>query len=867
MIRPPQWPATILRWLCDPELFDEIIGDMDEMFAMWVRMYGEKKARRMYVLHMIKFLRPFIFKKRTKYSNAMTLNYTKVAWRNISRNKAFALINVVGLSLGLTCAIVIYTLVTYHRSFDTFHPDTEHTYRMVFEFHGEQLETMEWVPQPLGKAFKNDFAFADKVARIRGYRNVIVSLPEEPDNKKFEEKSAVAFVESAFFELFNFPTISGSASAISDPNTALITRSSARKYFDTEDVVGKLIRINMQGTQVDFHIAGVLEDTPENTQFRRQVYLSYQNLKDYNPYYASDESWGSVNSGMECFVRLNPGVTRQQVDAALPELVKKYYDDVDEKMHVFKLQPVSEMHFDPRFGGSFSMRNMWTLIIVGFFLVVIACINFINLATAQVLNRSKEVGVRKILGSRRRYIFTQFIVETGMVALFSLIVAGTLTYMSLPFVNSTLGERLSIHFFDQWQLPVFVLGTLAFVVFVSGVYPALTMTRFQPVRVLKGNITPGKSFSMRRVLIIAQFAVSQVLIISMIVIHTQMQYSVNADLGFEKDAVIMMPIPNRDRTKMKTLAARVEQVPGVRDISLCFESPASSSNAFTNARFGDRTQDEVWEINLREADENYIPVFDLKLVAGRNLLRADSARELLVNETFVRKVGMASPEEAIGKRLSINGGTVSGTIEGVVKDFHMESFHNPITPMAIYIDYNRYRNLAIKINMSDAQTAINDFTRIWNETYPENIFAYEFLDDRIASFYESDNAMLRLVETVAAIAIIISCLGLYGLVAFMAVRKTKEIGVRKVLGASVPSILWLFGKEFVLLILVAFVAAAPLAWLAMDRWLEGFVYRIDVSPLSFVLAIGCTIVIAAITVSYHSVRSALANPARSLRTE
>lgn len=865
MSSPPRWPMKIIRLFCNPELYDEIVGDMDEMYASWTRMYGERKARRLYTFHALKFLRPFIFKRFKR--QPMTLNYYKVAWRSIRHNKGFAAINVIGLSLGLTCAIIIYTLVSHHLSFDNFHPNPENTYRITMEFLGEQKEQTEWTPQPLGKAFANDLPFGDKVARLRSYRTVIVSLPDEPGNKKFEEEESVAFADEEFFEMFNFPTVSGVASAIKDPNTALITRERALKFFGTEDVLNKLIRVNSRGTIVDYHIIGVLQNIPDNTHFTRQVYLSYENLKDYDSWYASDDSWGSVSSGMECFVTLKPNITEEQVEAAFPQLVNKYYDDIEEKKHAYKLQPISEMHFDPQFGGQFSDRNLWTLIIVGVVLVLIACINFVNLATAQVLNRTKEVGVRKILGSHRIYIFMQFIAETGIIALMSLIAAIIISYGMLPVVNSILGEKLSMHLFDEWKLPVFVLGTLIFIVFASGFYPAVMMTRFQPVRVLKGKMSGGDKFSMRRVLIITQFVVSQVLIISMVVIHSQMQYSKNADLGFNKDAIVMMPVPNRDNVKMKTLSQRLAQVPGVQNTALCYEAPSSSSNSWTGIQFNDRPEDEDWAISLREGDENFVSTFGLTLVAGRDLLRSDTTREFLVNETCVKKLGFASPEEVLGKRISVNGRTMNGTIEGVVKDFHTESLHSSISPVCIAINYGRFRNIGVKIDMSNAQSTINEFTRIWSETYPDNIFSYQFLDDRIAVFYESDNAVLRLVESIAIIAIVISCLGLYGLVSFMAIRKTKEIGVRKVLGASVSSILWLFGKEFVVLIAIAFVVAAPLAWMVMDKWLEDFVYRIDVSPFSFLLSVVCTIVIAAITVSYHSLRSALANPTKSLRTE
>jgi ABC-type antimicrobial peptide transport system permease subunit len=393
------------------------------------------------------------------------------------------------------------------------------------------------------------------------------------------------------------------------------------------------------------------------------------------------------------------------------------------------------------------------------------------------------------------------------------------------------------------------------------------MTRFQPVEVLKARFTGGGGLSLRRVLIVAQFSVSQLLIISMIVIRGQMEYTMNSDLGYNRDAVVMIPIPTEDRGKMKTLDARITQLPGVYDVSMCYESPGSQANNQTNARYDNHDKDEVWEINLKDGDEKYVETFGLKLVAGRNLLPADSVREFLVNETFVKKLGIASPDEVIGKKLAVNGGSTKGTIEGVVKDFYGLSFHDEIQAICISTNYTRFRNFALKVDMSQAQKVLAEVNRMWSETYPDNVFSYQFVDDKIAEFYKADTAMLRLVEVVSVIAILISCLGLYGMVSFMAVRKTKEIGIRKVLGASVPSILWLFAREFTILIGIAFAVAAPFAWMAMNKWLDSFAYHVNVTPLSFVLAIFGTIFIAAITVSYHSMRSAMANPALSLRPE
>lgn len=873
---PPKWPLRILERFCDPELFDEIEGDLSEMFDKWVEVHGIRKARQLYILHTFKFIRPFIFKRKTPvYSgnfSAMMYNHFKTAWRNISGSKGFTAINVLGLSLGLTCAIVIYTLVTYHLSFDNYHQDLNRVYRVVMDYQGDDLEHWADVPQPLGGAIVNDFTYTEKMARYRMYRSLIISLPDEPNAPKFQEDGTAAFVEPEFFDIFEMPLVRGeSKRLLTEPNTALLTQSMAIKYFGTDDAIGKVIKMNSFGASIDFKVTGILKDPPPNTELRRQIYFSYVNMKQLDPHFASDRSWGSTLTGMRCFVKLKPGVTREEVNAALPGLVKKYYDDFDEKLFTFLLQPMADAHLDPKYGAAFSHRQIVTLTITGLFLVLIACINFINLATAQGLNRAKEVGIRKILGSLRSYIFLQFIVETFVVALIAVMLSIVIAYLILPWVNMLLGERLSIDLFGQWQLPAFIFSAVIVVVLMAGIYPALLLSRFQPARVVSVRLSEGRGLSLRRTLIVGQFVISQMLIICMIVINSQMKYSRNAELGFTRETVLLLPLPNPDKVRMKTLAARAGQVAGVQSASLCYQAPASTRNNTTGVRFAGDQEDRPFEINLKDGDENFLKTFQLSLVAGRDLLPADSMREFIVNETFVKKVGLASPDEAIGERLGVNGNSQKGTIVGVVKDFHNNSFHEGISPICIMFDIGdnetRYRTLALRINAAQISDVLPVFNQMWTEAYPDNIFTYSFMDDTIEAFYKADETMLILVQIVAGIAILISCLGLYGMVSFMAVRKTKEIGVRKVLGASIPSILWMFAREFSFLIAVAFIVAAPLAWYFMDQWLQGFAYRVDVSPLSFMTAVIATLVVSTATVSYHSLKSAFSNPVKSLRTE
>ncbi|HEV7347705.1 ABC transporter permease [Telluribacter sp.] len=797
----------------------------------------------------------------------MIKNYFKIAFRNLKRHKAYAFINIAGLALGITCAILIFTLVKYHLSYDTFHPNSDRIYRVITEFHSEEVSYSGGVPGPLGKAFRNDYTFAEKVARVIAYENQLLSLPQSRDNKKFQEEQGVAYADPEFFEVMDFPLVKGDKkTALSEPNTAVITQSVATRYFGNENPIGQTIRLD---NRFNHKVTGVLQDLPATTDRRQEIYLSYANLKDQNAWLAGDDSWGGVFSGMNCFVLLKPGVTQATVEKALPAMSKKYYDAEGAKVFQFKLQPISDIHFNPDLGGYVEKKNLWALALVGLFLIITACVNFINLATAQALTRAKEIGVRKVLGGLRAQLFWQFISETALITLFALVVAFGMALIALPYVNQLFESQISINLFQDYYLLTFVGVLLVVVVFFSGSYPGLILAGFQPMQALKGKLAQKNvgGFSLRRGLVITQFAISQVLIIGTIVIADQMRYSKESDLGFNKDAVVMLPVPVRDGAKLSTLRSRIEQVAGVTGSSFCYQAPAASSNSSTGLRFDTRTEDEVFSINMKNADDQYIPTFGLKLVAGRNIIPSDTTREFVVNEMLVKKLGLKSPEEIIGKQLSVNGGTITAPIVGVVKDFYNYSFRTDISPVCIMSDINRYQNYGVKINLDNVKPTLTAIEKIWSETFPEFVYRQEFLDERIASFYELDAIMLRLIQFFSGVAIFIGCLGLYGLISFMAVQKTKEIGVRKVLGASVESILWLFGKEFVRLVIIAFVVAAPLAWWVMNKWLAEFKYKIEIGFGIFALAITATLVIAGLTVGYRSFRAAVMNPVKSLKTE
>ncbi|GAB4016869.1 ABC transporter permease [Spirosoma migulaei] len=871
---PPRWAERLLERLTAPHIRDEILGDLYELFQKRVQRYGSTQAQLLYGLEMLLLLHPRLWRKQAQYVNrytttvysppnpmAMLSNYVKIAWRKLNRHKSYTVINVVSLSLGMACAILIFTLVKYHLSFDTFHADQNRIYRIYTELHTEKVTYSTGVPNPMGEAFRSGYNVAEKVGRIAFLTKRVVAVAPQ---KKFEED--IAFADPDFFDIFNFPLLEGNPkSALQDHNTALVTDRIAKKYFGNENPIGQLLHID---ESLVVKITGILRNLPATTDFHSEIYLPFSNLQNHSPWMVEKDWWLGFNKEMQCFIRLKPDVSAAVVDSKiLPAIVDKYYDKENAKHFRFKLQPIADVHFNPNLRGYTEKKNLWTFALIGFFLVVTACVNFINLATAQALGRAKEIGVRKALGSQQGTLFWQFITETALIAGLSLIIASGLAYLALPFVNQWFGIKLMLNLLTDTYLLIFLFGLLLIVIFCSGAYPGLILARFQPVLALKGNLSQQSTggFSLRKGLVVTQFAISQLLIIGTLIITSQLRYSQQADLGFRKDAMVILPVPDNKKSKISTLAAQLSELSGVENVTFFDTPPATEFLASTSFRFDSRPENEKFNISIKAGDHQYAPTFKIPILAGRNLNPSDTIREYLLNETAVKALGLASLQEVIGKAATINGR--SGTIVGVMKDFHYKSFRVAIEPLCLTTWGETYNSCGVTINPANLGPTLAGLEKAWTALYPSSIFTYRFMDEDIERLYKLDTMLLRLIQAFAGIAIFVGCLGLYGLVSFMADQKKKEIGVRKVLGASTFGILWLFGKEFSRLLLVAFVLAAPLAWWVMNKWLTNFVYRIELGAGMFILAMLITFMVALLTVGFQSMKAALMNPIKTLRTE
>lgn len=809
----------------------------------------------------------------------MIKNYLRIAIRNLARHKGYAVINISGLAIGIAACLLIFVVVKYELSYDGFQKNYDRIYRVVttgFRNDGTQ-DHNPGVPGPAYEAIKADFPQLEKVVPVASNsQNQVTVLGENPNSdvaisKKLIEDKTIAFTTPEYFDIFNATWLVGNASSLREPGNVIIDRTSAEKYFgDWKKAAGQYLKLD---NTVLLTVKGVIEDAPQNSDFPIPLYISYETFKNYPNNYGYSDDWGSLSSNHQLYVLAPKKFDVKTAQSQMEAFVKKHYKtngNRRERIHIF--QPLAEMHFDREFGTMGDHRTsktiLWTLSLIGVLIIVMASINFVNLSTAQAVGRSKEVGIRKVLGSQRPQLIMQVLGETFLIVLFSVILSVGIAKLAMPFLSHVASVPADLPLFSIGSV-LFLLTVLVLVTLLSGIYPALILSGFRPALALKSKINSANvgGISLRRALVVTQFAISQVLIIGTIVAVAQMNFIRNADLGFKKEAVFITPAysDSVNLTRMNPLKQELLQNPNIISVTFASDEASSSNNWASNFAF-DNKDDADFPVFHKYGDEDYIKTFGIQLIAGRSISQSDTLREVVVNETLLKKLGVKEPAQAIGKNLRIGGGRWLPVV-GVVKDFNMNSLRDDVKPLTITSSNRFYYVMAVKMRTENlAQTAAM-VQKAWEKTYPEYAFSSHFADETIEQFYRQEAQLSLLYKIFAGIAIFISCLGLYGLVSFMAAQKTKEVGIRKVLGASVSSIVYMFSKEFTILILVAFVVAAPVAWYFMSNWLQGFEFRINIGIGVFALAILASIIIAWITVGYKAVRAAVANPVKSLRSE
>lgn len=793
----------------------------------------------------------------------MFQNYLTVALRKLAKQRDYALLNVLGLGLSVACSILIFALIRYHLSFDAWHPNAARTARVVMDVRTETLMPFAGVPTPMSQVLRNECAFLEKTAMRSGRDEVLISIANDlGDKEKFKENGKFAWAEPEYFDILGLPVLRGDARALAEPNTVALTEKLARKYFDDSDALGRMLRLN---NEMDLRVVAVLRDLPHNTDYKQEILGSWATLKTASAEAKEANSWGGARGDDYCFALLREGHSMQELEAFLPHITQKHPHPESPELFTYKSKPLLGLHHDPEYGFGVDKKFLWALGFIGVFLLITACVNFVNMATAQALTRIREVGVRKSLGSTHTQLFWQFMFETGLIVTASLAVGLLLARLALPSLNNWLEENLSFDTALLTVLAMFLVALGVVLTFLAGFYPGLMQSRFNPVVSLKASADVPRmgGISLRRALVTAQFVISQILIIGAAVVTAQMRFAQEADWGFRPGAVLTLEVP--EQTNMNSLQQQLSQIAGVKSVSLCYQPPAATSNNQTSVRYDNRPEPEPWLVNDKPADAHYLETFGLQLVAGRNLQPSDTVREYLVNETFVKKLNLASPEDILHKKISFDG--KSATVVGVVRDFHHWNLSEPISAMVIGTRAANYQTCAVQLAPGAPAPALAQIQEVWERLHPDHFYEQRFMDERIGDFMETETMMLRLVRSFAGIAIFIGCLGLYGLAAFMVTRKRKEVGIRKALGANSTGILWLFGKEYTRLILIAFALAAPIAWWVMNAWLEDYAYRISLGAGIFVISLLATLAVAALTVGVQSVRAALANPVLSLRSE
>lgn len=803
-------------------------------------------------------------------STIMLNNYIKTGFRSLLRNKSHFFINVTGLVVGFSAFLLIFLVVAYEKSFDTFHTNKDRIYRVVRA--GKNGGYSPSASFPLAAALRAEYPQIETSAAIYGDRDVqvLVTNPAGETVKKFKEHIGVFFAEPQFFSIFNFRVIEGNpANTLNEPNTAFLTKHMAQKYFGGwQQAIGRIFKV--YGLPV--RVTGIIDNPPPNTDFPLGVVISHATIAALGE---DLQNWVELWTDHYCFVQLRPGSSAAHMNALLPAFLAKHVSPQN-RDYALQLQPLNELHFDKRLDNfnhrTFSNTLITALSLIGVFLLIIACVNFINLSTANAVSRSREVGVRKVLGSNRQQLVLQFFGETGITCLIAVTAAVIIAAFCITYLNRLLEVNIPLQMLFSPGVMVFILVAWLAVTLLAGFYPALVLSGFNPVNALKSRISQNmmKGITLRRALVVLQFVVAQVLIIATLVVVSQLNYFNSTDMGFSREAVITAGFPRDSIGQSKTDLVRnlLLQQPGIQAVSFSAFAPVGNGGWATDLRLGSNNSGKAdLIVTMKPADTGYFNIYKLQLVAGRRYFASDTAREFIVNESLVKKLGLGSPQEAIGKHIAAPADERAWPIVGVVKDYHTASLRDPINMVAMTTLKRTYRIANIKIAPGKTRAAIAAIEKIWNTAFPDYVFEYHFIDQTVAAYYKQEAELSQLFKIFAGLSIFISCLGLYGLVSFMAARRKKEIGIRKVLGASAGNIVALLSQEFTVLISIAFLIAAPLAWYFMQEWLQQYTFRINLGVGFFIVTLLSSVLIAWLTAGHSAVKAAIANPVKSLRTE
>ncbi len=884
-----QRSLRFLRWFCPPQLYESTEGDLLEKFEADVREMGETKAHRKLVWNVISFFRPEII-LRNKFQHSlintiMLRSYLTVALRNVLKNKVFSTINIFGLGIGLAACLLIFQFVSFELSYDKFNEKFNRTYRVTNDrFQNGKLIQHGTIMYPtIGPTMAKDFPEIEEYTRL---------MPGGDMNIKAEDRyfrgDNCHFVDEHFLSVFSFPLLSGERSgALKERYSLVLTEHIARKYFDLHDsnysdILGKVVYWG-RDTQ-PYKITGVCKDIPENSHIQFDVLVSYATLISADNH-GADDSW--TWSDMRHYLVLKPGADYKMLESKFPAFSERYFkgDKVSGSVEKFYLQPLARAHlysnYEYDIAKTASGKAVLAMLIVAFFILFIAWINYINLTTSRALDRAKEVGLRKVMGAFKSQLVRQFIFESLLISLFAFLVAIILVQASQAPFNEIIGGNLSL-----WRIlsgidsttAIILIATMVTGVLLSGFYPAFVLSSYQPVTVLKGKFQrSSKGQFLRKALVVFQFTSSAALITGTAIVSRQLKYMNDVDLGINIQNTIIVRAPEMtawDSTfiqRVESYKHELTQIEGVVNAATSERLPGDRLGRAFDLRLQEQSSTSHYTMSWLSADHNFLDTYNVSLLAGRRFLPTDhhfkfeKINNIILNVNAVKLLGIDNAENAIGKELVSEHN--KWTIVGVVGNFHQESLKSPMEPIIFFPGYSTYSSTSIRIRGDDRLKAIAQVESTFKKFFPDNAFEYVFLEDSYKRQYDDDNRFGTIISVFTVLAIIISCLGLIGLSSYTAIQRTKEIGIRKVLGASLASIVTLLSIDFIKLVFLATLLSLPIAYFAIQDWLEGYAYRITVGWMLFVVPVISILLIAALTMSFQVVKTAMTNPAETLKCE
>ncbi|MBS1557586.1 MAG: ABC transporter permease [Bacteroidetes bacterium] len=864
--RPPKYFLKFFQWYCHPQLRDHIEGDLMELYNERVKELGKRKADRKFIVDVLLLFRPGIIKPTEGYKNlttySMIKSYYTIAFRSLKRNKLHASINIVGLAIGMACCIFIALFVQFELGYDKQNKDADKIFRM-----GIDLEANRWAISafPIGALLKDNFPEIEKFTRIKPIETLVLN-----SNNDVKHKEKVFYADSSVFDVLDIKLLKGSpTTALAEINSMVITEEKSKIYFGGEDPVGKTL--TLPDSKTEYKITGVFSPLPSNSHVHIQIMVSSNNFEPMRP--SSKQAWNYLTNHYTYLV-LPKGVDYEGFAKKISAFMDKYQNiTADQTPNRIKLQPLTSIHLHSNLGlevePNGNINTVYILSAIAFFILVIACINFMNLSTAQSLKRAREVGIRKVIGSKKSQLIVQFLSESVAISCIALVLSIVILILITPTLNSFSGKEIVLNPIENGYLILFFFVITFFVGIFGGIYPAFFLSGFQPTSVLKGSFIGNfKGQLLRKGLVVFQFAIAFVIMVGTYVVYSQLNFMQSKNLGFDREQTLILQLP-KDSVGDVALKNEIAKLAAVKNVTRMLEVPGKMVRT-TGIWYEGSPENKDVNMYIFSGDADLIKTMGMTMLKGE-FFRPETKqfyKEFVINETALKRFGWTM-DEAVGKLMDFGErGKEPGRVIGVIKDFHFKHLHDAIDPLVLYLEPNfESYFMAIKLRPGNLKESIADVEKTWKRVIPQHEFEYQFLDESFGKLFEQERKLGQLFSVFSSLALFISCLGLFGLASFTLEQSRKSVAVRKVMGASVSEIVMMMSKDFLKLVLMGMLLAAPIAYFVMNRWLQGFAYNVGFGWAVFFYATVAGLVIAFTTVSYHSMKAALSNPVENLKSE